>query len=231
MSSLAVNAVTTSRTPVAAPRPLPPVQLSPADHRCLGELRKLREAITASGREDAFAVLVFERSARYAVSRDHPEAYLPALRHLLFHLYTRKAVKPDQDLVQAYLLHLLCVMDDLHGYLQEQEQLVLSDMIDPTHTTSTQIMLVMVRGDPLSYNKILRDAASTLCVRLIEHAREKVYRRALAVTGAAYMQAPISLLDAAVDSDRWRKHAEETGWVIDGENDRVIIRAPRASRK
>ena len=81
----------------------------------LSALRKLREAIVATGRGDDFATQVYLFCIRLAILAKHPQSYHPALLHLLRSIHRRKPLLNVelQEVASYRVLDAACRRGDL----------------------------------------------------------------------------------------------------------------------
>ena len=170
---------------------------------------------------------MFELSSECAIRWGHAESYLPALRYLLFDLYLSDRLsaassgsRKRQLLTEAYLLHLLCVLDDIPAYLRDRAVLTKHKTAFPQPTVSDRILTATLRNNYALWQRTRR-RAPPLLQTLIDGGGDRMRVAFLDRLGVAYMQFPLSAID--VDSQTLASR----GWTIDGEF--VVIKRPKAA--
>ncbi|KAG5519448.1 hypothetical protein PMAC_002075 [Pneumocystis sp. 'macacae'] len=182
---------------------------------CLYMFRQLREGLRASQRIDAFTCTVYEMSARIGIYMNHVETYFPALQYLIDVIYPEQLKSfTNNQLVTCYLLHLICVLGNLHELYEALRQWKLD-----TQDVAFQVARVIIENNYVAWHR-LRNNSPWLYQRLIDQSRRIMQERCARVVGAAYYTV----------SKQWAENyvgpiSTVTNWAIDGEI--VIVRVRR----
>ncbi|KAK3203390.1 hypothetical protein GRF29_112g1153178 [Pseudopithomyces chartarum] len=207
----------------APPTPLPTFNSPPINDlsTVLSALRKLREAITASGRKDAFARRAYIFGIHAAVLCKDWTSYLPALTHLLTVLHPSSPLPPPdlKEYVGLLVLDQACRQNDLplahetrlkYGYKDRRVETVLK---------------ALVQDNWVAFWK-MKKAVDGYQRSVLEFAEQGVRVHALKCLGRGYLSATKGFVERSAD----RKWAELTkdgvGWELVDEN-KVIIKKPR----
>ena len=159
---------------------------------------------------------VFETSSEHAIRCNHAESYLPALRYLLFDLYiantaTRIHTAKRRLLTEAYLLHLLCVLDDVPAYLRDRAALARHGPV--MSNVGEQVLTASLRNNYALWQRARQRAPAELRV-LIDGGAGRMRRMYLDRIGAAYMQIPVDAL--GLGARMLGTEASARGWTVEG---------------
>ena len=184
----------------------------------LGALRKLREGIVGSKRADEFAVQAYLFCIRLGVLVKQPEAYHPAVQHLL------RAIHPVQPLasvelseVVAYLvLDAACRRGCLAEAFATRARWKLKD------AKVDAVLSALAHDDFVRFARVLRRVDGHKA-RLMEWAQPGVRRHALKCLGKGYLSVDREFLERVTGRD-WEalRSQDGVGWELDGS--RVVIR-------
>ena len=198
----------------------PRVSIEQSREACiiLMAMRKVREAIVASGRKDAFAIRAYVFIIRATILMRHLESYHPALLHLLRHLHTVTPLTASEhhEFVGLYVLDLSCRQNDLataykvgchYKYKNEKVERVLK---------------ALVHGNWYAFWKI-KPLMSDYQQRLLEYAEQGMRRRALDCLGRSYLSVDREFLERSA-KQQWEqlKSKFDVDWKL--EADVVVIR-------
>ena len=186
-------------------------------------MRKIREAIIASSRTDAFATSAYTFIIRATILENHMESYHPALLHLLRIFYNSPTLSASEkhEFMGYYILDLACRQDDLAGAFKARNLYRYKD-------TPVELVLkalahrnwfVFWRTKPL-VNKYQR--------RLIELGEDAVRKHALKCLGRSYLNINKQCIQQATGKC-WKELKEQEGlsWELEGE----IVIIKRTMRK
>ena len=171
----------------------------------LSSLRKLREGIIASGRNDAFSQTVFTKTARFAILLNHAESYLPCLTYLLSYSI--------HEMEEYYLLHLLSLSlsEYVHARVGFSRRFYFAD----------QVFRALAQGNYVKWTT-LRERADKWQAALLD--RSAPLTRAMETISASYMGLKCDVLDSMFGT-AWRDVARTKGYVVDGKE--CIFKRPR----
>ncbi|EGS21203.1 uncharacterized protein CTHT_0030490 [Thermochaetoides thermophila DSM 1495] len=220
----------------------------------LSALRKLREALVATRRHDAFAAQVFLFAARVGVLVGSYETYLPALLYLLRRLshYTIPDTRDKASLLTTaelrecatYLvLDAACRRDDLaeayalrHTY---RSALRFPSEVSPAkvigfdrHDALDAVLHALTHDNWILFRRVKLSVDGPRA-RLMEFAEARMRSHTLKAFGRAYLNLPLNVLEEQVGK-KWEELRSEdgVGWELEGErsseNAKVIIRSVRA---
>ncbi|KAI9734686.1 MAG: hypothetical protein M1834_002288 [Cirrosporium novae-zelandiae] len=184
-------------------------------------MRKLREAIVASGRTDVFAQRAYVFIIRATILTKHMESYHPAILHLLhvIHPVTPLPSPEAHEFVGYYILDLACRLHEL------------GDAYRVRHIYNLQDRLVDAVLDALVHDNWftfwrLRRAVDGYQKRLLEWTEDDMRIHALKCLGRSYMGASKAYIERCTDRE-WEvlQKNNRVGWELDGE--KVIIRRPK----
>lgn len=178
---------------------------------CMSALRKLREGIVASRREDLFAIDVFERTVRCAILVNHKDAYMPTMRYLIRTLYPnaqgRICLKSRDILHSLYLIHLFMIGDHTE-YMVERSKL------GERKGLAHEIVRAYIQGNWTRWHHLLKDAAF-LEAKLMQQTFSIMADHVLSTISASYMAVDIAWLTKA-SSDHWRAKVKDNPlWSLD----------------
>lgn len=188
----------------------------------LSALRKLREAITATARKDAFARRAYIFGIHAAVLCKDWASYLPALTHLLTVLHPSSPLPPPdlKEYVGLLVLDQACRQSDLalahetrlkYGYKDRRVEMVLK---------------ALVNDNWVSFWKMKR-AVDGYQRSVLEFAEQSMRVHALKCLGRGYLSASKSFVERSADR-KWTELIKDgVGWELVGD-DKVIIKKPKA---
>ncbi|KAL9013159.1 MAG: hypothetical protein Q9173_002133 [Seirophora scorigena] len=181
-------------------------------------MRKLREAIVASARQDAFAKNVYIFIIRTTIVLKHPESYHPAILHLFrrLHLASPLSHEEAKEFLGYWLLDLACRQQDLAGALR-----VRNFYRHRTEKVDT-ILSALIHGNWV----ILRSAkrgADVYETSLLQWADERMANHATQCIGKSYLSLPKEYVERCTGL-RWGELKEQKmlPWTLDGET--IVIR-------
>lgn len=181
-------------------------------------MRKLREAIVASTRNDTFALRAYAFIIRATILMKHMESYHPALLHLLrnIHRVTPLSASEHYEFVGFYILDLSCRQNDLaaaykvicrHGYKNVRVEAVLK---------------ALAHGNWYAFWKV-QTLMSGYQQRLLEYGEERMRRRALDCLGKSYLSVDKGFLERSAQR-QWEELKEKNSVKWQLEADVVTIR-------
>lgn len=191
-----------------------------ADSRELATLvaamRKLREAIVASGRVDTFALSAYVFIVHATILTGQMESYHPALLHLLrkilpAHTFTTPTRVDPQPIFGYYILDLACRQDDLGRAFQVRHA------YDYRDSNVEGLLRAIVRGDWCLYWR-KREMLDRYQRRLCQWRDEKMTIHALNCLGNSYLSVQKEYVEE-IARQRWT--AEGLGklkptWELEG---------------
>ncbi|KAL1843823.1 hypothetical protein VTK73DRAFT_2711 [Phialemonium thermophilum] len=186
--------------------------------RILAALRKLREGIVASARDDRFATQAYLFALRLGVLCRSPETYHPAALHLLRVVHPRGGLTSlEHHEAAAYLvLDAACRRADLAAaYALRSAHRLRDAKVD-------DVLGSLVRDDWVAFFRV-RDRLDGHMVRIVQFAERDMRMHLLKAFGRAYLSVSLPFLEASTGLS-WDRLRDEfsVGWELDG--DRVIIR-------
>jgi hypothetical protein len=218
----------------APPPPEPPVRPPLAVHppnatattgelpAILQALRKLREAITATGRKDQFVQRAYTFNVHTAILCEDWESYSPALLSLLNVIHPARPLSSTElhEYVGYYILDLACRQGDILGahsarllykYKDRRVELVLKALV-----ADNWVMFWKMKKAVDGYQR-----------RIMKYAEQGTRVHALKCLGRGYMQADRRYVERCADR-KWEDLVKDgVGWEL-VENDKVIIKKPKA---
>ncbi|GAB7350617.1 hypothetical protein MBLNU459_g1183t1 [Dothideomycetes sp. NU459] len=209
----------TSHPPSPSPSPPPPPQELPT---LLMAMRKLREALVAAHRTDAFAQRAYMFIVHATLLCRHLESYHPALLYLLLKIHPRTPLsQPELREFAAYLvLDLACRQHDFDGAYRAARRYGVADR------RVRDVLRALVRDDFVLFWKVGR-AVDGYQRTLLQWSEEGMRVHALKCLGRAYMSADRPFVERCADKG-WEELVKSgVGWEL-GENGTVTIRRPKA---
>lgn len=187
----------------------------------LSAFRKLREAITASGRKDAFARRVYIFGIHAAILCKDWASYLPALTHLLTVLHRSSALSPPdlKEYVGLLILDQACRQCDLplahetrlkYDYRDRRVELVLKSLVQ-----DNWVLFWKMKKAVDGYQR-----------SVMEFAEQSVRLHALKCLGRGYLSVTKGFVERSANKG-WPDLVQDgVGWqlVDDG---KVIIKRPK----
>lgn len=187
----------------------------------LSALRKLREAITATSRKDAFACRAYFFSIHAAALCKDWESYAPALTSLLTVIHRKSPLsQPDlKEYVGLLILDQACRQGDLarahetrleYGYKDRRVELVLKALVADNWVTFWK----------------MKKAVDGYQRSIMEFAEKGMRVHALKCLGRGYMSADRKYVERCTDRP-WAELVQEgVGWELT-DTDRVLIKKPK----
>ncbi|KAF2280244.1 uncharacterized protein EI97DRAFT_411336 [Westerdykella ornata] len=184
----------------------------------LTALRKLREAITATHRQDGFALRAYTFNIHAALLARDWESYLPALHYLLFTIHPRTPLSSPElhEYVGYLILDQACRQGDLMTAHESRVRYRYRDR------RVEAVLRALIRDDWGTFWRMKR-AVDGYQRRIMEFAEQRIRVHALKCLGRAYMTADRSYVERVADR-KWEDLVEDgVGWEL-AEGDRVVIR-------
>lgn len=186
-------------------------------------MRKLREAITASHRRDAFAQRAYIFITRTTIHPfAHPESYHPSLLYLLNHIHpTTPLTNSELQEFSSYLiLDLACRQGDIH----EAQKIKCRHRVRDWKVE--RVLRALVTDNWVQFWKVRRQVDGAMRV-LLGWKEDEMRRHALACLGRAYLSADLGFVERATDREWGVLVAlDRVGWELEGNN--VTIRRVKA---
>ncbi|CAI6339977.1 unnamed protein product [Periconia digitata] len=207
------------RTPTAPFTSPPLTELSTV----LAALRKLREAITASGRKDAFARRAYFFGAHAGILCKDWESYLPALTSLLTVIHRPEAPLSAPDLkeyVGLLILDQACRQGNLALAHETRVKFAYRDR------RVEGVLKALVADNWVAFWKLKR-AVDGYQRSVMEFAEKEVRLHALKCLGRGYMSVDRRFVEKCADREWAELVKEGVGWELT-ETDRVLIKKPKA---
>ncbi|KJR86205.1 uncharacterized protein SPSK_02630 [Sporothrix schenckii 1099-18] len=241
-ASLELSGKTTGPSPTAPTAPSDPLAVVPTAATTaalaaatrdltlvLAALRKLREAIVATGRVDDFSTQVYLFCIRLAILAKHPQSYHPAILHLLRSIHRHRPLSTvELHEVAAYrVLDAACRRGDL------AEAYHLRCLYKLRNATVDTALRALARDDWVALRRLVGDGASGGArggcadghlVKLLEYAVHDVRVHTLKCFGRAYLRLEdVGFLEASAGLG-WAELQKQynVGWELDGKA--VVIR-------
>ena len=154
-------------------------------------MRKVREAIVASGRKDAFALRAYAFVIRATILMRHMESYHPALLHLLrdIHPVTPLTALELHEFVGFYMLDLSCRQNDLATACKVGCRYNYKDVKVNT------VLKALIHGNWYAFWKV-KSFMSSHQQRLLEYGEGAMRRCALDWLGNRYLSVDDNVLRA-----------------------------------
>ena len=190
-------------------------------HTVLSAFRKLREAITASGRKDAFARRAYVFGIHAAVLCKDWASYLPALTHLLTVLHRSSPLSPPdlKEYVGLLILDQACRQSDLplahetrlkYGYKDRRVELVLKSLVQ-----DNWVLFWKMKKAVDGYQR-----------SVMEFAEQSMRLHALKCLGRGYLSATKSFVERSANKG-WHDLVQDgVGWQL-VDDEKVIIKRPK----
>ncbi|RCI14496.1 hypothetical protein L249_5921 [Ophiocordyceps polyrhachis-furcata BCC 54312] len=201
-------------TPSAVPSPSFETLQSPEKSNALSgvleALRKLREAIVASGRADDFAVQAYLFCIRLSVLVKRADSYHPAVLHLLRSMHPRHPLTSvEVQEVAGYL-----VLDTACRRRQLSEAFELRRRYGLRDAKVGVVLSAMVHDDLFAFSRVKR-AVDGHCARIMEWAEADLRMHALKCIGQTYLQLDVDFLER-VTASSWDelKKRDGVGWEL-----------------
>ncbi|KAK4188428.1 hypothetical protein QBC35DRAFT_195252 [Podospora australis] len=189
----------------------------------LAALRKLREALVASKRRDAFAAQVYLFAIRAGILASSYESYYPALLYLLGGIHPSHNLTSVElsEVVSYLILDAACRRGDLASAYALRNQYKLRD-------AKIDGVLKALAGDNWCLWRRLKRGVDGYRARIMDWAEKEVKGITLRAMGRAYLSVPLAFLEAQT-GETWETLREKhgVGWEL-GEGGRVVIRRVQA---
>ena len=184
-------------------------------------MRKLREAIVATTRTDAFATHAYVFIIRTTVLEKHVESYHPALLHFLrrFHKSPKLSASEKHEIVGYYVLDLACRQGDLAGAFKAQH------LYNFTDTSVELVLKAIVRGNWVAFWTVKR-LMDERQQSLLELGEARMRKHAVNCLGRSYLSVDKIYVEKATGW-QWKdlKEHEKLSWEQD--NDRIMMKQYR----
>ena len=181
-------------------------------------MRKVREAIVASSRVDAFALRAYLFIIRATILTKHMESYHPALLHLLrrIHPSSPLSVSEEHEFVGYYILDLACRQSDLAMAYKVRNMYKYKD-------AKVKIVLEALAHDNWYIFWNIQRSVDGYQKRLMEWVEDDMRRHALKCLGKSYLSAERMYIEQ-VAGRSWEQlqMKDNVGWELNG--DAVTIR-------
>lgn len=185
-------------------------------------MRKIREAIVATSRTDAFALRAYLFIIRATILVKSMEAYHPALHHLLHNIHPDSPLSaPEQHEFVGYsILDAACRQKDIALAYQLRHQYHHRD------ARVDMVLHALVHENWFMYWKVQR-LVDGYQKRLMEWGNDDMRKHSLKCLGRSYLKAEKTYIEKAAQRD-WEqlKKQDKVGWELTGHI--VTIRRPRA---
>lgn len=177
-------------------------------------MRKLREAIVASVRRDAFAREVYAFIIRTTILLRHVESYQPALLYLLSRIHPVVPLSSSafHELLGYYILDSACRQNDLNSAYDVKYRCKYRDV------RIEAVLKALAHGNwPMFW--FIQNSADVHQKVLMEWAEDRMRKHALNCIGKAYLVIDKTSLEGAIRKP-WSevKVQGALGWQLNGEN-------------
>lgn len=187
-------------------------------------MRKLREALVASHRVDAFAQRVYTFQIRASILCKHLETYHPALQYLLYKIHPRTPLsRPELQEFASYLvLDMVCRQGDFVDAYRLRRCFGIRD------GKVNKVVKALVHDDWVVFWR-MRRAVDGYQRCLMSWAEEGVRLHALKCLGRGYMMVDKGFVERSADRV-WEELVErdKVGWVL-REDGVVVVRKPKGT--
>lgn len=204
-------------TPPAASSAAPAPGRAELSH-ILGALRKLREGIVASKRADGFASQVYLFAIRLGVLCQTPEAYHPAILHLLRVVHPRHNLTSIelQEAVGYLVLDAACRRGDLAEAYELRNRYRLRD------AKVDGVLRALVQDNWVALFRV-KNGLDGHRARIVEFAEPGLRRHLLKAFGRTYLSVPLQFLESSTGLTWSELQAEyAVGWELN--ETKVVIR-------
>ncbi|KEY69843.1 hypothetical protein S7711_08983 [Stachybotrys chartarum IBT 7711] len=187
----------------------------PADNQALADvimaMRKLREGVVASKRADEFAVQVYLFCIRVSIMAKQPEAYHPAMLHLLRRIHPQHPLTTLelQEVVGLLVLDTACRRGQLAEAFEIRRQYQLKD------AKINIVLRALVHDNYVAFGRARRDVDGH-SARIMEYAEKDMRAQTLKCFGRTYLSVDLGFLEKTAEST-WGNltHEEGVGWELD----------------
>jgi hypothetical protein len=230
--SLSKHAPPESRPPLATQstntsttHPIPAKAFAPSIQELatvLAALRKLREAITASARSDAFALRAYTFAIHVSVLCHDWSSYLPSLLSLLTHIHPRNPLSPSSlhEFIGLLILDQACRQSDFAGARATKLQYSYKDW------RVEKVLRCLVADDYAGYWRV-RKSVDGYQRSVLEWADGGMRIHALKCLGRGYFSAERGFVERVTDRVWEELVRDGVGWELSADGERVVIKRPK----
>ena len=181
-------------------------------------MRKVREAIVASGRKDTFALRAYAFMIRATILMRHMESYHPALLHLLRNIHPATPLTASElhEFMGFYILDLSCRQNDLATACEVRCRYNYKDV------RINSVLKTLIHGDWYAFWKV-KSSMSSHQQRLLEYGEEAMRKCALDCLGKSYLSVDRRFLERSTQR-AWKELKDKDGLNWQLEEDVVTIR-------
>ncbi|MBE7181922.1 MAG: hypothetical protein INR71_12085 [Terriglobus roseus] len=236
-ANVAAHATTVPRSSTTPTQQQEQQSPSPELQLILSAMRKLREAIVASHRTDAFAQRAYVFLIRAALLARAWEAYHPALLYLLGTVHPRTPLPPPElrEFAGYRVLDLACRVGDL---AEARSELVRWRARTYGGLTSLEgsgnaddgrvgaVLRALVFDDWVAFWR-LRRAVDGYQRRLMEWAEDGMRLHALKCLGRSYLTADRRYVEKCAGSEWSALVGMGVGWELQEDGETIVIRRPK----
>ncbi|KAI4921860.1 hypothetical protein J4E90_000288 [Alternaria incomplexa] len=219
---------TTTRPPLASTstntphQPIPQKAFTPSIQELstvLASLRKLREAITASSRTDAFALRAYTFAIHVSILCHDWSSYLPSLLSLLGKIHPVNPLSPStlHEVVGLLILDQACRQSDYSGARATKLRYGYKDW------RVEKVLRCLVADDYVGFWRVRR-SVDGYQRRVMEWADGGVRVHALKCLGRAYLSADRAFVERCAERS-WEELVQEgVGWELSADGEKVLIK-------
>jgi len=218
-AGLGLPASTSNESPTAEPTFSSPSMTELAT--VLSAFRKLREAVTATGRKDAFVRRSYFFGIHAAVLCKDWESYIPALNMLLTVLHRQTPLTPSdlKEYVGLMILDQACRQGDIAGAHETRLRYGYKDR-------RVELVLKALVADNWVVFWKMKKAVDGYQRSVMEFAERGMRLHALKCLGHGYFSADRKFVERCADRP-WAQLVDDgVGWELT-ESDKIIIRKPK----
>ncbi|CAN9095873.1 unnamed protein product [Alternaria alternata] len=190
----------------------------------LASLRKLREAITASNRSDAFALRAYTFAIHVSILCHDWASYLPSLLSLLNTIHPRNPLSPStlHEFVGLLILDQACRQSDFAGARATKLAYGYKDW------RVEKVLKCLVADDFVGFWRV-RKSVDGYQRSVMEWADGGVRVHALKCLGKAYLSADKGFVERVTER-RWEELVSEgVGWELSADGEKVLIKKPKGT--
>ncbi|KAK3991004.1 hypothetical protein QBC44DRAFT_324025 [Cladorrhinum sp. PSN332] len=202
---------------------LPSLSSSSDISQILSALRKLREAIVASKRRDAFSAQVYLFAIRCGILASSYETYYPALLYLLRSIHPVHNLTSVElhEIVSYLILDTACRRGDLASAYALRNKHKLKD-------AKVDGVLKALTGDNWFLWRRVKRGVDGYRAKIMDFSEGDIKGQTLRALGRAYMTVPLGYLEGAT-GEPWNvlRDKYKVGWEL-GADGKVVIRRVQA---
>jgi hypothetical protein len=190
----------------------------------LASLRKLREAITASNRSDAFALRAYTFAIHVSILCHDWSSYLPSLLSLLNKIHPVNPLSPStlHEFVGLLILDQACRQSDYSGARATKLAYGYKDWC------VEKVLRCLVADDYVGFWRVRR-SVDGYQRSVMEWADGGVRVHALKCLGRAYLSADRGFVERVTER-KWEELVSEgVGWELSADGERVLIKKPKGA--